>query len=469
MTEPSAHPTKPSIRRCAVYTRVSVDDRKGPSQENFRSTDAQFMACHELITSQLGNGWRASDRLYEDRGESGSHLKRPGLQKLLEDVRHGLIDVVVVHRFDRLTRHVGDLQTLLTLFEQHGVAVASVTEFINSDTQYGRLTLNLLTSFAQFERELIGERIRDKRAATRRQELWHGSAAPLGYVLVRQRLVMDPREASQVRLIFSGFVSQRSVTALLQDLTDRGIKTKRWHTKTGKARGGRPFDRNALYTLLNNRIYIGEFFYDNAWHKADHDPVVSPELWAQVHALMKSRARRTGVSSTPSDEHAFALKGLIVGADGRAMTPWLSSAYKGRRYAYYIPQREIASGAGKSGLPRLAANKIHAAVWDHLRTCLRDPEPWFKGLPSALTEHPTFSIPLIAERLRRLEAVIGWLFPMYKTRLLRQLIEKVTVDKHSFVIRVSLQGVFDLMRELLDESYIKALQSNHQTEDPIAG
>ena len=456
MSDSNQSPPESQRKRCAVYTRVSVDDRRA---EGLASTDVQFMACHELIASQLGNGWQPTDRLYEDKGESGSHLRRPGLQLLLEEVRLGLIDVVVVHRLDRLTRHLGDLQQIMAVFEQHDVALVCVTQSLDTSSPQGRLTLHLLTSFAQFERELTGERIREKRAANRRQGVWFGSSPPLGYVLVRQRLVVDPKEAGIVRDIFTRFVTQSSVTNLLDDLAERGIKTKRWKTKAGQSKGGRVFDRNALYKLLNNRIYIGEIFYDNDWHVGDFEPIVPPELWAQAHALLKSRARRTGVSNTPSREHHFLLKGLLVGTDGRSFTPCLSSGYRGRHYAYYVPQKEISVGAGKSGLPRIPVRKIHAAVWSYLRSCLRNPDPWFEALPDALTQHPVFDRGLVAARLRNLEAAIDLLFPLHQARIFRQLIEQVVVGKDSYVVRVSIKGVFDLMSELLDENYLAQLKA----------
>jgi site-specific DNA recombinase len=173
----TASSAAPAHLLCAVYTRVSAEGR---ADEDFSSTDAQFMACQELIASQRGNGWQSTNQLYEDRGVSGSHLQRPAMQALLQDVQAGLIDIVVVHRLDRLSRHLGDLQILMSVFEQHGVALVSVTQSLDTSSVQGRLVLNLLTSFAQFERDLIGERIREKRAATRRQGVWQGSAVPLG-------------------------------------------------------------------------------------------------------------------------------------------------------------------------------------------------------------------------------------------------------------------------------------------------
>ena len=455
MSDPQGLVSAPKSKRCAVYTRVSVD---GSGRDGFGSADAQFMACHELIASQLRQGWQPIHRHYEDKGESGSHLWRAGLQSLLEDIRFGLVDIVVVHRLDRLTRHLRDLQDLVAIFEQHAVALVCVTQSIDTANSHGRLAINLLTSFAQFERELIGERTRDQRAATRRNGLWHGSAAPLGYVIAHRRLVMDFAEAEIVRDIFRNFVEQASVTDLVQDLASQGIKTKRWKTKSGQAKGGRAFDKNALYKVLNNRIYLGELFYDNKWHSSEHDAIVSYELWEQVHAVMASRARRTGVRNRTTQDDHFLLKGMLVGTDGHALTPCLSSPYRGRRYAYYVPQRDISVGAGESGLPRLAAGKLHASVWLYLRSCLRQPDRWFDALSSALTQHPTFDRRLVADRLQKLETKLDEFFPVVQKKLFRQLIEQVVVGKDSFVVRANPKGIFDLMIELLDERYLVQLR-----------
>lgn len=255
---PTPDSSQPQPVRCAVYMRVSVDDRR---DGEFSSFAAQFMACHELITSQLAQGWRPIERLYEDTGYSGSHLDRPGMRSLMADIEQGRVDILVVHRLDRLTRSMGDLQRLLDLFERHGVGLVSVTQSLDMTHQHGRLVINLLTSFAQFERELVGDRIREMRSTTRRQGFWYGSSSPLGYLVVQQKLVVDPQESAVVRDIFARFLAQPSVTALIQELADRGVRTKRWRTKAGALKGGATFDRNALYKLLNNRVYLGELFY----------------------------------------------------------------------------------------------------------------------------------------------------------------------------------------------------------------
>lgn len=439
--------------RCAVYTRASVDDRR---DGEFSSTAAQFMACHELITSQLAQGWRPIDRLYEDRGHSGSHLDRPGMMSLMADIEQGRVDIVVVHRLDRLTRYMGDLQRLLDLFGRHGVGLVSVTQSLDTTHQQGRLVINLLTSFAQFERELIGDRIRETRAATRRQGFWYGSASPLGYVIVQQKLVVDPQESAVVRDIFARFLTQPSVTALVQELADRGVRTKRWRTKAGALKGGATFDKNALYKLLNNRVYLGELYYDDQWHASTHEAIIDRDLWDRVHERMASRARRTGVGNKQqSNEDSFWLKGRVFGTDQHAMTPWLSSSRRGRHYPYYVPQLDIALGAGKSGLPRLPAGELHASVLAYLREGFRNPDPWFAALPPSLTQRADFDPASITQRLRNFDQMFDLLFPQMQRRVLRQLVDKVVIGKDQLVIQISPQGIAELMVELLDQRVLQ--------------
>lgn len=311
------------------------------------------------------------------------------------------------------------------------------------------MTLNLLTSFAQFEREIAGERGREKRAASRRKGVWQGGAPPLGYGLAQQRLVVEPVEAKKVRNIFERFLQQPSVTALIQELSEQGVKTKAWHTKAGLLRGGRTFDKNVLYKLLNNRMYLGELFYDDAWHASSHQPLIDQALWDEVHELMASRARRTGVLNRESPEWQFPLKGLVFGEDGRSMTPWVSSKQRGRHFGYYIPQKEISVGAGASGLPRLSAHHLHAQVMEHLYENFRDPSQWLAALPQSLTGHPTFDHALITERLRETARVSDLFSLPSKAQLIRLLVERVVVGPNDFLVRISAKGVLELICDLM--------------------
>ncbi|MCP3908137.1 MAG: recombinase family protein [Oceanicoccus sp.] len=382
------------IKRCAIYSRSSVEK---DNRDSFDSVSAQFMACAEFIGSQVGKGWRLVDTIYEDRGYSGSHLRRAGFRALLNDIKLGLVDAVVVHRLDRLTRNLSDFQQIMTELNAHDVPVVSVTQQIDMSHHVGRLATNIITSFAEFEREMVGQRVKEKRAATLESGRWQGTSCPLGYVVEGDRLVVDQAELKIVQEIFTRYASKESVTAILNDLNARGMKTKSWRIRTGKLKGGKAFNRNAIYTLLKNRVYLGEVFYAEFWQEGAHDSIINDELWGKVAALLEARSRR-GESRPSSDEGSiFMLRGRVFGADGRAMSPWLSSAYKGRKYAYYIPQKEIAEGAGASGLPRLQAANLNEQVWSSLRQLLSTPEQLLVHLPKPLTESPEFDLSLVVK------------------------------------------------------------------------
>jgi DNA invertase Pin-like site-specific DNA recombinase len=439
----------PNLKRCAIYSRSSVEkDNRAP----FDSASAQFMACAEFIGSQVGQNWRLVDTIYEDRGYSGSHLRRPGFRSLLADIKYGLIDVVVVHRLDRLTRNLSDFQQIISELNAHSVSLVSVTQQIDMSHHVGRLATNILTSFAEFEREMVGQRVKEKRAATLQNGRWQGTSCPLGYVVKNDRLVVEPDEKILVLETFTRYANKESVTGLLNDLNARGVRTKQWRTRTGKRKGGKPFNRNAVYTLLKNRVYLGEVFYGETWHDGAHEPIISRELWEQVEALLNARSRRGESRASSEHDSIFMLKGRVFGADGRAMSPWLSSQYKGRKYAYYIPQREIAEGAGASGLPRLQAANLNDQVWGYLRQCLSDPGWLMNYLPEFLTNNPVFDSSLVVKRLMHLEGISEQLFPVNQKRIVLQLIERVTVHVDRLDIDLSLDGLMELILELLSDN-----------------
>ncbi len=440
-----------TLKRCAIYSRSSVEKgsySKG-RRDQFDSVSAQFMACAEFIGSQVGKGWRLVDKIYEDRGYSGSHLRRAGFCALLNDIKLGLVDAVVVHRLDRLTRNLSDFQQIMAELNAHNVPLVSVTQQIDMSHHMGRLATNIITSFAEFEREMVGQRVKEKRAAMLESGRWQGASCPLGYVVKNDRLVVDQAESKIVQEIFTRYTNKESVTAILNDLNARGVKTKRWRARTGKLKGGKAFNRNAIYTMLKNRIYLGEVFYAESWREGAHASIVDHDLWNKVAVLLDTRSRR-GESRPSSDEGSiFMLRGRVFCSDGRAMSPWLSSAYKGRKYAYYIPQREIAEGAGASGLPRLQAANLNDQVWSSLRRLLSTPEQLLAHLPKPLTESPDFDLSLVVKRLMNLEGLSEELFPVHQKNLVKQLIEQVTVHPDRLDIDFSLDGLMDLILELL--------------------
>ena len=315
--------------RCAIYTRKSSEHGL---EQDFNSLDAQRVAAEAYIKSQAHEGWRLVRAHYDDGGLSGGTLDRPALQLLLADIRSRKVDVVVVYKVDRLTRSLADFAKLVELFEAHGVSFVAVTQQFNTTTSMGRLTLNVLLSFAQFERELAGERIRDKFAASRRKGMWMGGTIPLGYEVRERKLVINEEEAERVRLIFRQYLAIGCVSKLRADLDRRGVRSKQRMLTSGRVLGGCSFDRGALYHLLQNRIYRGEVVHRGAVYPGEHEAIVDEELWSAVQdRLTENRAtrRRSRV------ETGALLGGLIYDDRGNIMSPTYSIR-RGNRYRYYI-------------------------------------------------------------------------------------------------------------------------------------
>ncbi len=323
--------------RCAIYTRVSTDQGL---EQDFNSLDAQREACAAYIRSQAHEGWTPVPGCYDDGGYSGGSLDRPALQALLDAVARRQIDVVVVYKVDRLTRSLADFAKLVEAFDAHGVSFISITQSFNTTTSMGRLTLNMLLSFAQFEREVTGERIRDKIAASKKKGIWVGGVAPLGYRVIERKLLIDEEEeAKTVRLIFDRFLELGSIQALLQELHERGVVTRRRMLATGNTIGGIPFTKGPLAYLLKNRMYLGELNHGANSYPAEHAPLIPKELFDSVQAHLASKAAASGYRQNRSDA---LLTGKLFDDRGHRMTP--SYAVKGGvRYRYYI------SGATKDG------------------------------------------------------------------------------------------------------------------------
>jgi DNA invertase Pin-like site-specific DNA recombinase len=300
--------------RCAIYTRKSTEHNL---DLEFNSLDAQREACEAYIKSQAHEGWRLIPNRYDDGAFSGASLDRPALQTLLAEVRSGKIDIIVVYKVDRLTRSLADFAKLVELFDQHSVSFVSVTQSFNTTSSMGRLTLNVLLSFAQFEREVIGERVRDKIAASKRKGIWVGGPVPLGYASINKKLVVVTEEAEMVRLIFRCYLEIGSIRDLVQDLDDRGIRTKRQVGGNGQTRGGIRFGVGPLAHLLRNRFYIGEVVYRGKVHPGEHEPIVDRTVFDAVQTKLaaSATARQLRLRASPA-----ILTGRIFDDRGNRMT-----------------------------------------------------------------------------------------------------------------------------------------------------
>lgn len=353
--------------RCAIYTRKSSEEGL---EQAFNSLHAQREACAAFVLSQKHEGWTVSPALYDDGGFSGGTLDRPALQRLLGDIAEGKIDVVLVYKIDRLTRSLFDFAKIVEAFETKGVSFVSITQQFNTSTSMGRLTLNLLLSFAQFERELAGERIRDKIAASKRKGMWMGGLPPLGYDVKDRKLIVNDEEARTLTHIFRRYLELKSVRALKTELEEAGIRSKRRTLVDGTACGGQELSRGALYLMLQNRIYRGEITHKGNAYPGEHSAIIDQTLWDQVQATLAENRVDRGIGSYAKQPSLLA--GLAFDETGERLTP-SHAVKKGTRYRYYV-SRSLIVGSAKDHANgrRIPAGNLESLVINRLRTFLTD-------------------------------------------------------------------------------------------------
>jgi site-specific DNA recombinase len=412
--------------RCAVYTRKSTED--GLEQE-FNSLDAQREACEAYILSQRHEGWSLVPSHYDDGGFSGGTMQRPGLVALLADIDAGMVDVIVVYKVDRLTRSLADFAKIVERLDAKQASFVSVTQAFNTTTSMGRLTLNVLLSFAQFEREVTGERIRDKIAASKKKGLWMGGPVPLGYQVDERKLVPVPEEAERVRTIMQRYIASTSANQLIAQLEGEGIKTKVQHRTSGPHKGGIPFKRGSLFHLLANPIYRGKIVHKGKVYDGEHKAIVDDELWTAVQARLREKAPPRKRKS--NDPQEAMLRGLMIDPEGRPMVSTYTK--KGtRRYAYYETRKDLAAKKGAPATTRIAQSSIERYIVSHLTTFLED-EHGLRRL-SDLKEASQLTALFDAARLRRLELE----HPATRDDTVRSLIAGIAIGASSMRININL-------------------------------
>src|ERR1700720_2224327 len=406
--------------RCAIYTRKSSEE--GLEQE-FNSLQAQREACEAFIDSQRHEGWVCLRTAYDDGGFSGATMERPALQRLLADLAAGRVDTVGVYKIDRMTRSLADFAKIVEVLDAKGASFVSVTQQINTTTSMGRWTPNVLFAFAQFELEGIGERIRDKIAASKRKGMWMGGVPPLGYGVQDRKLVMIDREADTVRLIFCRYAELGSVRLLKSELEARGIKSKSWTSASGRLVGGKPFSRGALYLMLQNRTYLGEIVHKGQFHPGEHTPIIDQPLWDAVQAqLAGNTARRQCGRRT---RQSSLLAGMLFDGDGNRMTP-SHAVKKGTHYRYYVSGSLITKDRTEisAGL-RIPAVEIEQLVSSRAHRWLLDPGSIYKSTAAWLRDSS------MQQRLVALATDIGKQWPELpvarKRVVLAALIERIEV------------------------------------------
>lgn len=418
--------------RCAVYTRKSTEE--GLEQE-FNSLDAQREAGEAYVASQRAEGWVLVPDRYDDGGVSGATLERPALRRLLADIEANRVNLVVCYKIDRLSRSLMDFAKLVDIFDRKAVTFVSVTQAFNTTSSMGRLTLNILLSFAQFEREVIGERIRDKFAASRRRGLWMGGWAPLGYNIKDRKLVMNEDEAELVRSIFIRFARGTPPQQLIKQLANEGALNKQ----------GKPIEKGYLYRVLNNRVYLGEAVHKGTSYPGEHPPIVDRNIWDQVHALIdrapQVRAKRQ-LGRTPA-----MLKGLIFGPTGAAMTP-THTRKNGKLYRYYIAHDLLKTGSSPCPIKRVPAGQIEDAVLSQIRTLVQSPEIVVATWRAARQTNKGLTERHVRDDLQRFDDLWSELFPAEQARLVQLLVERVEISEKGADITLRVEGLTAVLNEL---------------------
>ncbi|MHB1100064.1 MAG: recombinase family protein [Burkholderiales bacterium] len=439
-------------KRCAVYCRVSSDERL---DQSFNSIDAQREAGLAYIASQRAEGWITVANDYLDPGYSGGNMDRPGLKRLIADIEADRIDIVVVYKIDRLTRSLADFARLVEIFERLGVSFVAVTQQFNTTTSMGRLMLNILLSFAQFEREVTGERIRDKIAASKAKGMWMGGVVPLGYRVEARKLLAEPGEAKIVRRMFEEFVECRSTTDLVRSLQRDGITSRK----------GTSFSKQMLWKLLNNRIYLGEIVHKGRSFPGQHAAIIDQALWERVQSVFADNLNLRHQETWGRRVEEALLQGILFTADGERLQPSFTTKGNGRRYRYYVPHRTIRYGVNRHPIGRLPATAIEQMVLAHVHAALMAPGVVQSVWDRVRSQHPDITEPEIVLPLRRIGQVWEQLFPAERKRIVRLLIERVVVAEAGIEIvwrETAWHTLIDEMRPGTIGAELLAFEQQHE-------
>jgi site-specific DNA recombinase len=446
--------------RCVIYTRKSSEEGL---EQAFNSLDAQREACAAFILSQKHEGWTVSPTLYDDGGFSGGTMDRPALKLLLGDIVAGKVDVVVVYKIDRLTRSLFDFAKIVEAFDAKGVSFVSVTQQFNTTTSMGRLTLNVLLSFAQFEREVTGERIRDKIAASKKKGMWMGGLPALGYDVQNRKLVVNEQEALIVRHIYRRYVQLRSVRALQAELDGAGIRSKRRKLADGTEYGGQRLYRGALYLMLQNRIYRGEITHKGNAYPGEHPAIIDKALWDEVQAVLtENRVNR----ATGSDaKHPSLLAGMLFDENGERLTP-THAIKKGTRYRYYV-SRSLITGATKSGSKgrRIPAANLETLVISKLGTFLADRGALLDAIQNQQPDAAGQT--RLIRRGRQIAEELGTLAPDQTRAILMTLLSRVDVRPDRVEINIRQCYLIELLDAQSINPTTQGRKSDKKSEDVL--
>lgn len=431
--------------RCAIYTRKSHEE--GLDQD-FNSIDSQREAGLAYVAAQRHEGWTAIEDSYDDPAFSGGNMERPGLKRLMRDVELGKVDVIVVYKIDRLTRSLHDFSQLVKVFEEMNVSFVAVTQEFNTTNSMGRLMLNVLLSFAQFEREVTAERIRDKVAASKKKGIWMGGIPSLGYDVKDRMLVVNEAEAQTVKHMFTRFIEIGSATKLVNELKLDGVTTKSWTTQAGIFRPGKPIDKGFMYKFFKNRVYLGEIHHKKQWYQGKHEAIIDQQTWDAVHAILAKNSRQRGNNARAKIN--FLLKGLLFDKHGHALTTSFANSRHGdgKRYRYYLSILDAKQGAGASDLPRFPAAELESAITDQVLGLLKTQEIAKQVADYAIERDSALDEAKVTVALTQMTEIWDELFPDEQARIIQLMVEKVTVTREGMEVILHKNGIEYLALEV---------------------
>lgn len=430
---------------CAIYTRKSSEEGL---EINFNSLDAQWDYGRLYIQSQGATGWCLYDKKFEDGGYSGGNIERPGLKNLIREIELGRIDVVVVYKLDRLTRSLVDFVKLMEIFEKHKVTFVSVTEHFNTTTPMGRLTLNMMLSFAQFEREMTGERIRDKVKASKRKGMWMGGNPPLGYDVEDRKLVINKQEAKIVNFCFAHFLKHGSIVQLVKECEERCYQTKSWTTQTNRKRLGRKIDANVISRMLRNPVYKGVVEFKGEIFDGEHEAIIAPEFWDRVQIAIAENSRHTPRSQTTTGNAPYLLRGLLFDGDGWAMTPGDGGHHKRKRYRYYISTKAIKHGYDSTEVRSVSAEQIEPLVISQVKQMFLAPEMLHQVHEEAKAHDRRITIDEVRKQLAEFHEIWDQLFPLEQNRIMQLIIKRISIEPTRLNITYQPNGIVEVYEQI---------------------
>lgn len=432
-------------KRCAIYTRKSSEE--GLDKE-FNSLDAQREAGKNKILSQRHEGWELISEHYDDGGISGGTMERPALQRLLDDIKANKIDIVVVYKIDRLSRSMLDFLGMIKFFDEHKVSFVSVTQDLNTDTAMGRLVLNVLQSFAQFEREIASERIKDKIALSKQKGMWMGGAIPLGYDAVEGKLHVNADEAKIVRYLFESFIETSSPTDTIRKATEAGYKSKARRARNGKHYPARNFTKPSLYQILRNQLYIGKIEHKEKGESYDglHEAIITEDLFNQAQKILNTDAKYRQRKS--KNDRPYLLKGLLKDPKGYSLTPTFSKK-KDKIYRYYVSTHAIKTTYDNCPLKTISAQFLEEIILDQVKRALTNVE-WVKRMQSQNNDD-TIKLPDIRIALKNFEAMWEELFPVEQARIIQLVIDTIIVHPDKIILTFHPSGMLSVLHQFMPD------------------